>query len=184
MRTRLSLLTTLLLLGAAAWPATARPQAGDDLETARARFEGTWQLVGGSSRAQQVVNRAVDQAVDAMPFFYRGIARDRLRDGTPVVRRIELTFGDAGALAVSFDGRRYETPIGQTRTRTRASDGERMRVTQRLRPDGQLEQVFQTDTGTRWYVYRATGPDALRVESTTNSDRMPQPLHFALDYHR
>ena len=175
---------TALLLAMALWPPTAHPQSDDGVAAARARFDGSWRLAGSATQARRTIERAVDRAVDAMPFFARPIARPRLLEGTPVVRRIELRFGEDDRLAVSFDGRRYETPIGQTRIRRRASDGERMRVTQRVRPSGQLEQVFQTDSGTRWWVYTATGEDELRLESTTDSDRMPQPLHFTLDYRR
>lgn len=181
---RRALLPFAALLAVAAWPSSAALQDADEVAAFRERFEGTWRLTVSQQRAQQTVNQAVDRAVDAMPFFFRPVARDRLREGTPVVRRIELDFRDDGRLSVSFDGRRYTTRIGRTERARRARDGEPMRVTQRLRDSGQLEQVFQTDSGTRWYVYTATGDDRMRVESTTNSDRMPQPLRFRLDYRR
>lgn len=181
---RRALLLAPVALALALWPARARPQADDDLTSARARFEGRWRLAVSEAQASRTIDAAVAQAADAMPFYARGIARDRLRDGTPLIRRIELAFDESGDLTVSFDGRRYETPVGRTVVRTRHSDGERMRVTQRLRPSGQLEQVFQTGGGTRWYVYTSTGEGTLRMESTTNSDRMPQPMAFTLDYRR
>lgn len=174
----------MLALAASAWPSVARPQ-GEDVAGARARFEGRWRLAVAEPRANQTIDQAVARAADAMPFFARGIARGRLREGTPLIRRIDVTFDAAGEqLAVAFDGRRYETPIGRTVFRTRPSDGERLRVTQRVRPSGQLEQVFQSDGGTRWYVYTATGEGTMRMDSTTDSDRMPQPMVFALDYRR
>lgn len=182
--TRRNLLLSFLALGLAAWPGIAHPQ-GEDLVAARARFEGRWHLAVTPARANETIDAAVARAAEAMPFFARGIARGRLREGTPLIRRIDLRFDGSGEnLTVAFDGRRYVTPIGRTAVRTRPSDGERLRVTQRLRPSGQLEQVFEADGGTRWYVYTSTGDGTLRMDSTTDSDRMPQPMVFSLDYRR
>jgi hypothetical protein len=178
------LLPAVILVVLAAWPSSARLQEADPMAEHRERLAGTWRLAVSTERARQTVNRAVDRAVDAMAFFVRPIARDRLRDGTPLIRVIELRFHDDGRATVEFDGRAYTTHIGRTEVRRRASDGERLRVTQRWRPNGQLEQVFQSDGGTRWYVYQSTGPDRMRLESTTDSDRMPQAMRFALDYRR
>ncbi len=182
MRRSLPRLAIPLLL-ISAWAAPAAPQA-EDLEGARARFEGTWQLAVTSAQAQQTIEQGIERAIEGLPFYAQPIARDRLRSGTPVIRRIELAFGGEGDVAVSFDGRRYETPLGRTVARTRQGDGERLRVTQRLRPTGELEQVFEGASGTRWYVYTPRGDGQLRLDSTTNSERLPQPVHFALEYRR
>lgn len=173
----------ILVVVVLGWAAPAAPQA-EDLAGARARFEGTWQLEVTPRQAQQTIEHGIERAIEGLPFYAQPIARDRLRSGTPVIRRIELAFGEDGAVQVSFDGRRYETPIGRTVARTRQGDGERLRVTQRLRPTGELEQVFEGASGTRWYVYTPLGADEVRVDSTTNSERLPQPVHFALEYRR
>jgi len=59
-----------------------------------------------------------------------------------------------------------------------------MRVTQRFHADGRLEQVFQTDQGTRWNVYRSTGEGRMRVQATTQGMMMPEPMVFTFDYQR
>src|SRR5690606_15922043 len=138
------------------------------------------------ARARQIVNGAIEQTVNAMNFFVRGLARDQLRDNTPLNGRIDLLFRDDGRITVMFDGdsgRRYTSRPGST-SRFRTPDGEEMRVTQRLRDDGRREQVFETDRGTRWNVYQSTGEGQVRVEATTQGMMMPQPLYFTFDYRR
>ena len=53
-----------------------------------------------------------------------------------------------------------------------------------IHDDGRLEQVFQTDQGTRWNVYRITGDGQMQMDATTQGMMMPQPLHFVFDYAR
>lgn len=151
---------------------------------ARGRFHGVWRLTIPQERARQLVDGAIEQTVTAMNFFVRAIARDQLRDNTPLNRRIDLTFHDDERITVVFDQRhRYTTRIGR-RHRFRTPDGDDLRVVQRVRDDGRLEQVFETDRGTRWNVYEATGEGQLRVEATTQGMMMPEPLFFALEYRR
>ena len=83
-----------------------------------------------------------------------------------------------------FDARdTYTTGLGET-ARYRTAGGDPMRVTQRLRDSGVLEQVFQTEQGTRWYVWQPLGPDRVRVDATTQGDMMPEPMRYSLEYTR
>ncbi len=175
----------------AAWPAPAQPQdapapsppSARFLEF-RARFQGTWRLAVPEPRARQTIDAAIEQTVNAMNFFVQGIARGQLRDNTPLNRRIDLVFHDDERITVSFDGRhRYTTRLGR-RHRYRTPDGDDLRVVQRFRDDGRLEQVFETDRGTRWNVYESIGEGQLRLSATTQGMMMPQPMHFTLDYRR
>ncbi|MGE0790491.1 MAG: hypothetical protein AB7S26_32740 [Sandaracinaceae bacterium] len=158
---------------------TAPSRAQSD---ASATFTGTWRLGTSMTEAEREVDQAVDRAVSAMQFFERPIARDRLRSGTTVNRTIVLAFHGERATVRFATGDSYTTQLGHTERRV--EDGEAMRVTQRVRSDGSLEQVFQTDSGTRWYVYRPQDDGTLRVEVITNSDRMPQAMRFTLPYRR
>lgn len=186
---RLLPLTALLLAAAAAWPPPAAPQdAAPDARFAefRGRFHGVWRRTADDAAARRAVDAAIEQTVNAMNFFVRGIARGQLRDNTPLNGRIDLLFRDDGRITVMFDGdraRRYTTTPGRT-SRMRTPDGDGMRVTQRLRDDGRLEQVFETDQGTRWNVYQSTGDGQMRVEATTQGMMMPQPMYFTFDYRR
>lgn len=182
------LAAAIALVSGIGWPAPAQPQdtpaPSPRFLEHRARFQGVWRLATPPARARQVVDAAIDQTVNAMNFFLRGIARDQLRDNTPLNRRIDLVFLDDERVTVVFDGRhRYTTRPGRTH-RFRTPEGDEMRVVQRLHPDGRLEQVFETDRGTRWNVYHSTGEGELRIEATTQGMMMPQPLYFTLDYRR
>lgn len=149
----------------------------------RARVEGEWVLAQPVSQAERVVDRAAESAANAMSFFIRAIARSRLRDGTTVNRRISLRF-DGDDVTVRFsDGSAFTTPLGQT-VRRRDQEGESMNVTARFREDGSLEHVFQTEGGTRWYIFTPAAEGRLQVEVITDSPRMPEAMRFTLQYRR
>ena len=171
----------LVPLALALFPSEARPQ--DDFDAYGERFAGTWQLAIPVERAERIRDRAAERAANAMNIFIRSIASSRLREGSHVNRRIRLTFREGRRIQVRFDESHYESEVGDT-VRVRRNDGTPMRLTQRFRDGNKLEQVFQTDGGTRWFVYEATGEGTMRLVSTTNSDRMPQPMNFGLEYRR
>lgn len=173
---------TLLALASGLFTTESRSQ-DDATSNGRARFHGEWQLASSPEEAGRVVNRAVEDAVSAMNFFVRPIARTRLRAGSPVHERITLAFDDDGTLEATFSaGGHYATPLGRT-VRRRRPDGTRLRVTQRLRANA-LEQTFEGEQGTRWLVYRSRTPNQLTLEVTTDSDRMPRSMHYVLAYQR
>src|SRR5690349_2474396 len=163
--------TFFVLASVALWPAVALPQEAapqpaqqpaSEWDQMRGRFHGTWRLAIPHATARQNVDAAIEQAVGAMNYFVRGVARDQLRDNTPLNRRIDLLFEDGERINVRFDERfSYTTRMGRT-TRFETPEGDEMRVTQRFR-EGMLEQVFATDAGTRWNVYESTGEGTLRV---------------------
>lgn len=182
-------LPALIVLGAALWSSPAQPQAApadSQFQQYKQRFHGTWRRSTPEARARQMVDRAIEQAVEAMNFFARPIARTQLKDNTPLNPRIDLRFGDDGRITVMFDDdrqRRYSSRPGRT-VRVRTPGGDEMRMTQRFHDDGRLEQVFETDLGTRWNVYQATGDGQMRLSATSQGMMMPQPVHFTFDYAR
>jgi hypothetical protein len=186
MRSLRRFLPALAVASLALWPATAQPQEGASrFDDFRERFEGTWVLATSTASARQTVDRAIEQAVSAMSFFVRGVARPLLRDNTPLNRRIEFDFRDGARIRVRFPDTGWEatTRVGRTE-RARTQDGDTMRVTQRFHDDGSLEQVFQADQGTRWNVYRVDSEGRMTVQSTVQGDMMPQPMRFSLRYRR
>lgn len=177
------LLPIAILLAASIWPSTAQLQDGDRWSTMSERFDGTWAGVVSAAEARRTVESAVEQAVNAMNYFLRPVARPMIRDNTPVNLEIELRFREANNIYVRFDDRaNYTTPLGRTR-RVTTPEGDQMSVTQRFRGET-LEQVFQTDQGTRWNVFTIVDGDQMRMDATTQGDMMPQPMHFALTYRR
>jgi hypothetical protein len=179
-------LASFSLAVAAFAPAAAQsPETPSRYDQYRQRFQGTWVLAVAPDAAQRTIDQAIDRAASAMSFVVRGVARPLLRDNTPVNRRIVLEFPGDQRLRARFPDTGFDatTRIGRTE-RARTQDGDPMRVTQRFRDDGSLEQVFQADRGTRWNVYRSEGDGRLVVESTVQGDMMPQPMRFSLRYRR
>ncbi len=170
-----------ILVSALASPAAAPGQ--DRWEIMRERFDGVWRLAVPVATARRTVYGAIDDAVGAMNYFLRGVARPLIRDNTPVNEEIELRFREGNRLYTRFDQRaRYTSPLNGTR-RVTTPDGDPMRVTQRFRGDT-LEQVFEADNGTRWNVYTILPDGRMRMSATTNADMMPEPLRFSLTYRR
>jgi len=180
-----ALSSLLLLVAAVAWPAGAPAQDDDaaQWDAMSRRFDGVWRLTVSASQGQQTIDSAVEEAVNAMNFMMRGIARPMLRDNTPLNQEIELRFRDNQNIFVRFDSRvRYTTPLGQTR-RVRTHEGDAMRMTQRFRGDD-LEQVFQADGGTRWNTFTILPDGRMQMTAVTQGDMMPRPLRFTLTYRR
>lgn len=175
----------VLLLAAVPSPASMQdtPAAASPFDAQRARFEGVWELATPPPRARRLVDRSIERTVAAMNFFVRGVARGQLRDNTPINRRITLRFESGQRVGVHFSetNLRVTSRIGRTR-RTR-HDGTEIRVTQRFRGEV-LEQVFETDEGTRWNTYHQTGENTLRLDAVTQGMMMPEALRFSLDYRR
>jgi hypothetical protein len=181
---RRALLTALAVSTAAlAAPTMSHADPPDAAEPQRAeRFEGTWRLDQPRDEAQQDVAEAVEDAANQFNFVIRGIARSRLQQGTPIHSRVEVSF-EGDQVTVRFGNESYTTELGRTEVRQNP-EGEDMRVTQRIRSNGQLEQVFETEGGTRRYVYTPLADGRMRIATTTDSPQMPQPMYFMLDYRR
>src|SRR5690606_12664326 len=133
---------------AALWPVTAHPQdrapssanppasppaspssPSGEYEAMQRRFEGEWVLAVPTPEARRTVDAAIDQAVGAMNFFVRGVARPMIRDNTPVNESITLRFGGAEQITIMFDtGVTYTTPLGRTRV-VRSHEGDPLRFT-------------------------------------------------------
>lgn len=179
----------LVFIVMAGWPTGASMQDAPPaappapFEAHQARFEGVWELATPAPQARSRIDRSIERTVAAMNFFVRGVARGQLRDNTPINRRITLRFESGQRVGVHFSETdlRVTSRIGRTR-RTR-HDGTEIRVTQRFRGDV-LEQVFETDEGTRWNTYHATGDGTLRLDAVTQGMMMPEALRFSLDYRR
>lgn len=179
-------LLSVALVSVSTAPATAQPRdSSSRFGEFRRRFGGTWFLATSAESAQEIVDRAIERAVNAMNMILRPLARPMLRDNTPLNRRIVLDFQDSERLRVRFPDTGWETTTRVGRTEpAQTHEGDSMRVTQRLHEDGSLEQVFQADRGTRWNVYRTEAEGRMTVESIVQGDMMPRPMRFTLRYRR
>lgn len=171
----------VLLATLAFWPATAQPQSISEDERLD-RLTGVWRLTASDDDARRVINEAVEDTANAMPWIARGIVRTRLRAGTPVHHRVEIA-REGQRVTVRFANETYTTTLGATEEH-RAPNGNAMRVTTTARPNGALELRFAQEGGSRTYVYTPLRNGGLRVATRTDSPHLPRSMFFTLDYRR
>lgn len=176
----------LAALGWVAFPSDGRVQDASVPATSSrvAQFGGVWHLATPRAEAVRIVDAAAEETASRLSFLVRRLAHGRLVQGTPVVREIELRFEPGGRLMTRLrGGDQHTTRIGHSERR-RSGNGDAVTLTQRFRPSGQLEQVFEAAQGTRWYVWTPRPDGRMRIEVTTGSPRLPQAMRFSLDYQR
>jgi len=183
------LLTTIALVPAvtrAEAPSPPPPSAAPSPAAAalRERFAGTFLYVGGEKEIA-ARNAAIEKATESMFFAIRGTARSKLRDSTEVKLSVRFAFG-SGNISVFTPGEAAAvSPERGTPAAYKASSGTPMQLTQRLTPDGKIEQIFVSDSGTRSVVF-ALSADGLTLSAvhTLSSSKLPQPVRYTLTYRR
>lgn len=143
------------------------------------RFNGTWRFNGSASSGRQTIEAAVERAIDGMNFITQPIARGRLRDKNPLVRRIEINLAPPNCRVV-FDGSRtYRGNLNAWTPHT--FDGDTVRVQFRHREDS-IVQMFRTDSGSRRNVYRLLPNGRMRLEVTVQAGSLPRAMSYRLTY--
>lgn len=143
------------------------------------RFNGSWRFAGSASSGRRTIEAAVERAIDGMNFITQPIARGRLRDKNPLVRRIDINLAPPNCRVV-FDGSRtYRGQLGAWTPHT--FDGDTIRVQFRHRADS-IVQLFRTDSGTRRNVYRLLPNNRMRLEVTVQADSLPHDMTYRLTY--
>lgn len=145
---------------------------------------GTYRFVGGEKEVREV-ERAIDDAVDEMNIFIRGIARRRLREpNLPTDElRIDLendtiTIARSGQPAVSAPA------TGKRVTWKNPRNGNELRVAHRITPDGSLEQNLVGDRGVSTNVFSLAEDGRLLMKTTVEADKLPSTLRFTTTYAR
>lgn len=149
-------------------------------------LEGSWRLTVSPARAHEIALAAFRPRIDALPSFVRGMVRERIHERMDPVRRMEIEL-DGDRVRVVSHGRRevvIETTTLPGTTHVVGSDGERRRVTQRVR-GGWLEQVIDGENGEVRRLL-STEPDGqtLHVDVTVSNERLGAPVRWRLDFRR
>lgn len=181
-----TLISLSLLVGLALfWPHRASTQEAPSASRTEAELRqllsGSWYLVQSEATARARINQGIERAVTDMNYFVQGIARDQMRENTPINRRIDIGFEGAD-ITVGFDQRfTYRTPPGVARS-FNLPDGSSINVRQYFR-DGHFEQYFEATLGRRWSVYRLSADGrTMTVSATQQGPMMPSAMNFTLDY--
>lgn len=159
---------------------TARGEEGDRGVEPLSKLSGQWRFAGGSQQRSSV-EQAIEEVVDDMNVFVRGIARSRLEDANRVPPEIAIT-PDGENLTVQIGEEVYTGPISGETVRVRNPEGGISRMRYKFR-DGSLYQIFRADDGDRINVFtpRDDG-DGVSMWVTMRSDRLPKDVKYRLSY--
>ena len=159
---------------------TARGEEGDRGEEPLSRLSGQWQFAGGHYQRSSV-EQAIDDVVDEMNVFVRGIARSRLEDANRVPPEIVIE-PNGENLTVQIGEETYTGPISGETVRVRNPEGGISRMRYKFR-DGSLYQIFRAEDGDRINVFtpREDG-QGVSMWVTMRSDRLPKDVKYRLSY--
>ncbi len=142
--------------------------------------QGTFRLAVPEDQAKQNVNAAIDEAASHTGFFERGFVKSRLRDKNPVRDTIQTNV-NGNQLSVQYGDMRYQTQQGRWTTVTAL--GEQVQLQQWARGN-QIVQKFRSDEGEKVSVMTFQPNGEMVMDVTVYSQRLPQPLHYQLQYRR
>lgn len=182
---------TLILIafaaGLPAWLSLAQPGASAEQnrdDTASAPIYGEYEYVGGQQQLEQM-NREIEQGVEALSVFIRGIAERRLREANRPTDRLTIVYAN-GEITVARYGRPDMTaPASGTFIDWKhPENGNELRVSHQVR-DGALLQRIEGERGSsvNRFVLSEDG-QRLSVKTQVRVDRLEEPIRFDLSYRR
>jgi hypothetical protein len=145
---------------------------------------GSYRFVGGQREVRQV-ERAIDEVVAEMSFFIRGMASRRLKalnlpaDELRIFTEgVNITVGRSGQPDISApaDG----SPI----TWRNPDNGNVLKVTHRVYPDGTLKQRLVGDRGVSENVFDLNDNGRLTMSTSIEAEKLPSHIRFATTYVR
>jgi hypothetical protein len=182
-----SLSTASRLLSAAALAACcgasiAAAQASDSVLE---QFAGTYTYVGGEAEIKSL-DQAIDEVVDQMNFFIRGIARRRLRAPNLPSKEVSV-FVEKGQIRIERPGQpEVSAPAdGRPITWRHPSDGDVFQVSHGVDDKGVLYQRFEGERSVSLNRFvLGEGKKRLTIHTVITADRLPAPLRFKMTYER
>jgi len=151
-------------------------------DSPEARFQGTWR-VASASAARSGRDRAIDAATDDMSIFTRGIARRRLRDGTPIHSTIQVA-GSGSSFRAQVGN--YDLDFaadGRSHAFTDPFDNE-MQAKQRFR-SGKLVQTLRSDDATLTHSLSLSSDGSeLTLTVKIESHHLPGDVLFRVRYRK
>ena len=176
-------LSPALALLVGGWMATS--VAGAEPESALLRFAGNYRYVGGETEIKEL-DQAIEEVVQKMNFFIRGIARRRLR--APNLPSSEIgIFIEREQIRITRPGRPVvSAPAdGTTISWRHPTDGDVFRVSHGLDERGTLYQRFEDDRSLSLNHFTLSSDGKrLTIKTEITADRLPAPLSFKTTYER
>lgn len=169
----------------AAWASHAGPSAAAEQEqAATSSVVGTYEYVGGKAQIDEM-NRRIEEGVEELNFFIRGIAERRLREANRPTEKLTITSAN-GKISVARSGKpEMAAPEnGSAVDWKNPENGKELQVSHRLE-QGVLRQRIEGDRG-RSVNRFVLGEDGQRlsVKTQIEVDRLDAPIRFETTYRR
>jgi len=154
-------------------------------DPALARYAGDYAYVGGDEGIA-ALDRAIDQVVDQMNFFIRGIARRRLRAPNLPSKAVSIVL-ENGQIRIDRPGQpSVSAPAdGASITWRHPNNGDIFQVSHGIDEEGVLYQRFEGEQSiSRNRFVLSQGEKRLTIHTKITADRLPAPLSFDMSYER
>jgi len=177
-----SVLRFAAVLAVCCGPSIAVAEASDP---ALQPFAGTYGYVGGDAEIK-ALDRAIDEVVDQMNFFIRGIARRRLRAPNLPSKEVSV-FIEKGQIRIHRPGQpEVSAPAdGKPITWRHLTDGDVFQVSHGIDDEGVLYQRFEGERSvSRNRFVLSEDEERLTIHTAITADRLPSPLRFKMTYER
>lgn len=184
-RTNSKLIT--LALGLTAWASIAVAGAAAEQEQADATVQtpfGKYEYMGGQTQIDEM-NRRIEEGVEELNLFIRGMAERRLRDANRPTDKLTITSAN-GAIIVLRSGKpdMAAPATGAFVDWKNPENKNELRVSHEVR-EGVLWQRIQGDRGSsvNRFVPSKDG-QRLTVNTQVRVDRLEEPIRFDVTYRR
>jgi hypothetical protein len=147
------------------------------------RFAGTFKFVGGEAQRTTVAN-AIETAVQELNALIRGIGRKRLTESNVIREQITIAVDGAKVSMTFAPGRTLTCTIDGPAVDWTSDSGKPVKV-KLTAVKGRLVHNYQAEDGSRQSVYTLDDAgDKLTLSVTVKSDRLTNPIKYALSYKR
>lgn len=149
----------------------------------QARFAGTFRYAGGEAQRQGLAS-AVEAAAQQLNALIRPIGRKRLSEANPIRERITFAVDGDRVTATFAAGRTVTGTLGGPAVAWTSDSGKPVTVAFSL-VKGRLVMDFKSDDGSRRSTFTLDESGAkLTMSVTVTSERLTDPLKYALSYRR
>ena len=147
------------------------------------RFVGSFKFVGGEAQRSNL-EAAIEAAAMQLNALIRGIGRKRLRESNPIREQVTIAV-DGDKVSMTFaPGRTLVHRLGGPAVAWTSDSGKAVQVSVAV-VKGRLVQTYTADDGGRRSTWTLDeSGDKLTLSVTVTSERLAEPLKYALSYRR
>lgn len=153
----------------------------DSRERARA-FEGRYAYAGGQKQRDGVA-AAIEATVAELNPLIRNLGRKRLTEANQIPKQVSISI-NGDKLTLDFDGRSHEVSLDGKPLKTQSRDGEKVKVSHRMRGDRLVEIIDGTGGDRRNTLSLSDDCNRLTLKVSITSNQLPVPVEYRLTFKR